>query len=287
MRKSIKVSLVLFALALATGGVNNAQSAEMMYNSFNAAGVDNGPTVDTTFTLTKPTAISSIINYHWNYGAGKDPNAAIGWIGIEQVVNGAANVQLGRWPAFGKVGAYGMTNVFWVANPNLLLGPGTYKIVDSDPATWSFAGYSYAPVGTEPYGDGVNWELYKGFTQIFAAASATATSPAAGATGVAVKQPLTITFSENVAQGPAWNNITATYVNYAGTAPVTVTVPLTKSLKGKVLTLTPRTAFRAHALVTVTLPAGSVVDAGVAVPGFGSLPSAPSAAYQYTFSTAP
>lgn len=273
-------SLVLFVLVLATGGVKNAQSAELIFNSFNAAGVSNGPTVDTTFTLTKSTTISSIANYHWNYQAGLDPNLVIGWIGIEQIVSGSANVEIGKWPVVAKAGAYGALNVMWVVSPNVLLGAGTYKIVDSDNATWSYADYAYG-------GDGVDWAPGKGFTQIYSAAAATATTPANGLTAVSIKQPLTITFSENVVPGPAWNNITATYINYAGTLPTTVSVPLIKTLSGKVLKITPKSSYGAHALVTIKIPAGSVADLGVTSSVAGTLASAPSGAYQYTFSTAP
>jgi hypothetical protein len=289
MMKRFKVSRLLtvamFVLAFAAGGVQSALSTELIFNSFNAAGVGNGPTVDTTFTLTKPTTIATIVNYHWNYGAGQDSNLVIGWIGIEQIVSGEPNVEIGRWPVIGNKTA--PVNVMWFANANVLLGPGTYKIIDSDPATWSYANYSYAPVGTVPYGDGVNWEVNKGFSLIYAAATVTATTPANHATGVSIKQPLTITFSEKVVKGPAFNNITATYINYAGTKPTTVTVPLTKTLTGNVLKLTPTASYGSHALVTVKIPAGSVVDLASVTPGITVVDPAPSASYQYTFSTSP
>ncbi|HIJ86239.1 MAG TPA: Ig-like domain-containing protein [Desulfuromonadales bacterium] len=272
--------VALFVLVVAAG---NVLASEMFFESFNAAGVDNGPTVDTIFTLTKPTAISSIVNYHWNYSQGQDPNLVAGWIGIEQIVAGAANVEMGKWPAVGRVGAYGMTNVLWVATANVLLGPGTYKVTDSNPETWSYAAYSYAPYG---WPDGANWEINKGFSQIFSAASATATVPANGATAVSTRQPLTVNFSENVVQGPAWDKITATYLNYSGTKPVVTTIPLSKSLRNNVLKLTPKTPFKGHALITVTIPAGSVVDLG-GTSSSGALDPAPSKAYQYTFTTAP
>ena len=251
----------------------------MLYNSFNAGGVSNGPTVDTTFTLSKPAAISSIVNYHWNNSYGVDPNLVIGWIGIQQITSDGTAVEIGKWPAIGKTGAYGATNVLWVASPNIQLSAGTYKITDSDASTWSYCDYNY--------NDGPNWAPGKGFTQIYAAATATATLPANDATAVTAKQPLSITFSENVAQGPAWNSITATYVNYVGTKPTTVSVPLSKSLKGNVLKLTPATSYRTHALVTVKIPAGSVVDLGITNSVAGILDAAPSGAYQYTFTTTP
>ena len=276
------VVLVLAGLAFTAGEVKQSQASSMVFNSFNAAGVSNGPTVGTTFTLTQTTTVSSIVNYHWNNMSGHDPNLVAGWIGIEQVVNGFPNVEIGRWPAIGKVGAYGATNVLWVVSPNMQLGAGTYKITDSNPETWSFADWIWSPDT-----NGADWTPGKGFSQIYTAASATATLPVNGATGVTAKQPLTITFSENVAQGPAWNNITASYINYSGTTPTTVNVPLSKSLKGNVLKLTPTGSYRKNALVTVKLPAGCVVDLGKTESVAGILSAAPAGAYQYTFTTAP
>lgn len=275
-------SLVVFVMALVAGGVKNARSSEMIFNSFGAAGVSNGPTVETTFTLTKPTTISSIVNYHWNNMAGQDPNLVIGWIGIEQIVSGSANVEIGRWPVVGRIGAYGAVNVMWVASPNVLLGAGAYKIIDSDSATWSYTDYPWGGGG-----EGANWVPGQGMSQVYAATKATDTVPANGAVAVTVKQPLTITFSENVVQGPAWNSITASYINYSGAVPVTVNVPLTKTLSGNVLKITPKGSYGAHAFVTVKIPAGSVADLGVTESVAGILSAAPSGYSQFSFSTAP
>ena len=283
--RSNRVSLVLFfflfGLVVCSGGVSTSFASELIYNSFNAAGTANGPTVDTVFTLTKPTTIAAITNYHWNNGAGQDPGLVNGWIGIEQLVSGADNVVVGRWPATGKPGAYGAPNTWWYAYPNTLLGPGTYKIVDSDSATWSYTGYSYYG-----YEDGPDWAAGKGFTQMFAAAGVTAISPADGANGIGSKQAVKITFSENVVPGPAWNSVEISYMKNSDYGPVKKVVPTSKSLSGNVLTLVPAEKYRENTLITVTLPAGSLMDNGMTPPG-GTQPEPayPTGAFRSNFST--
>lgn len=273
--------ILFFALIVSMGVATNALSSELIYNSFNAAGTASGPTVPTVFTLTKPTTIAAITNYHWNSGIGQDPDLVNGWIGIEQIVSDSESVMIGRWPAFGKPGAYGAPDTWWYAYPNTQLGPGTYKVVDSDNGTWSYTTYSYPG-----YADGPNWELNKGFTQIFAAATVTATSPVDGAVNVDSKQAVTITFSEKVNPGPAWDTITITYLKNNDKCPIIKSVPITKSLSDNVLTIVPEEKYRHNKLIAVTLPAGSLQDTGTNPPGATQPePAYPLGAYQYTFST--
>ena len=270
--------LALFGLVISTGVVTNALSAELIYNSWNGAGTANGPTVDTVFTLTKPTTIAALVNYHWNNGAGQDAATVNAWIGIERIVSGKPNVLVGQWPVTSKPGAYGMEDTWWYAYPNLLLAPGTYKIIDSDPATWSFTDGGSA--------DGPDWEAGKGFTQVLAAAEVTTTVPANGATGVKQMQALTITFSENIAPGPAWDKITITYPTYSGKKQIIKSVPVIKTLSGNVLVITPKERFQENTLMTVTLPAGSLQDTGNSPWGTPQPePAYPAAAHKYTFIT--
>ena len=46
-------------------------------------------------------------------------------------------IVLGTWPASGQPGSGGVSDAYWTARPNLVIGPGEYTILDSDPATWS------------------------------------------------------------------------------------------------------------------------------------------------------
>lgn len=145
----------------------------------------------------------------WNNGAGSDASLVNGWIGIDRVVSATRTVPVGRWPATSTVGAFGMPNTFWYAYPAITLPAGTYRVVDSDHATWSYTttnSFAYLGVGTD-------WEPGKGFSQIMAHTPVvSATTPASMATGVAITSPVTLTFDGPVQPGPAWSKITLSYL---------------------------------------------------------------------------
>lgn len=79
------------------------------------------------------------------------------------------------------------------------------------------------------------------------------TDPANGATGLWLTPAITVTFDEPVVEG---TNYTGVELATGGAA-----VPASKSLSGKVLTLTAPSKLRPGASYTVTLPAGAVKDA--------------------------
>lgn len=72
-------------------------------------------TTEVTFRLTE------VWTYHWNGGAG----APAGTIALQPASGGL----LGPWRAELYNGVY------WVARPGITLPPGTYTVIDSDPAT--------------------------------------------------------------------------------------------------------------------------------------------------------
>lgn len=94
----------------------------------NGGAVQNRPAAVTTFTLDRALYLTQITTYHWNAGNG----AAPGTISL-RAPDGRI---LGPWVAEGRPGS-GAQNVNWVARPDLLLSPGIYTVIDSDPATWS------------------------------------------------------------------------------------------------------------------------------------------------------
>lgn len=89
-----------------------------------------GPRNPTRFTLSKQTMISKIITDHYNEDEG---TTAAGTITILN----KSKMAIGIYKAKGKNGSNGTTNGKWVAEPNVLLEPGTYYIQDSEPSTWS------------------------------------------------------------------------------------------------------------------------------------------------------
>ncbi len=88
----------------------------------------NGATTPTTFTISETWLITEIRTYHWNDGQGVTP----GLLGLMD-----ENSILGPWDAIGEPGSGGVPNAYWVATPNIVIGPGTYRVLDSDVDTWS------------------------------------------------------------------------------------------------------------------------------------------------------
>lgn len=114
-----------------TGGQSAASSAptttagtpRTLYDNGNAGGVGNGPTRETSFTLSAPTRITRITDYHWNNGLG----APAGTIGLR----GPGGQVYGPWRASLRGKAY------WIVTPNVVLPAGRYAIIDSGAATWA------------------------------------------------------------------------------------------------------------------------------------------------------
>ena len=111
-------------------GVNpaNTNEEEKIFDNGNIAGVYNGPTSPTVFTLSKTTYITRIENYHY-FNGGKKP----GTIGLKS----STGKVYGPWQAYGIIGQGGVQNATWVAQPKIQLPAGTYTVIDSDPSTWS------------------------------------------------------------------------------------------------------------------------------------------------------
>ncbi len=94
----------------------------------NDLGVQNGGT-SPSWIVKKPLRVTKIQTYHWNDAHGAGP----GTIGLR----GADGTAYGPWQAEGVPGMNDVPNAYWVVNPNQVVEPGVYKVIDSDPATWS------------------------------------------------------------------------------------------------------------------------------------------------------
>ncbi len=107
-------------------------------------GVSNNPPVKTLVTLSNPVRITKMMTYHWTSGAGTPP-------GTLALKNTATGVVHGPWSAIGrKDGADGAVGsvwpttsngppyLYWLSQPNADVPAGTYEVVDSNPATWSY-----------------------------------------------------------------------------------------------------------------------------------------------------
>lgn len=103
-------------------------AAEPAIEIGNTRAVQNGGTPPTWVT-DQPMKVTEISTYHWNDGKGKTP----GTLGLKA----ADGTEYGPWPTTGLPGQGGVPNASWVAKPNEVVPPGSYKVVDSDPGSWS------------------------------------------------------------------------------------------------------------------------------------------------------
>ena len=101
-----------------------------LFDNGNTARVYSRPRRPTWITVEVPTRIVKITNYHWNNGRGASP----GTIGLER----HDGITYGPWRAGGSAGQGGRRNVYWTVYPDVTIPPGTYRVIDSSPGTWSY-----------------------------------------------------------------------------------------------------------------------------------------------------
>jgi len=82
------------------------------------------------FSIQSPTMIVRITTDHYNDGMGTQAAGKI------SILDRDGN-NIGTFKAYGKSGTDGTPNAKWVCEPHKVLEKGTYKILDSDMATWS------------------------------------------------------------------------------------------------------------------------------------------------------
>lgn len=117
---------IMLAMFVIFGGtvVANAEDGTLFDNT-NGDPVLDISHLSPTLTLDAPTKITGITTFHGNGGRGTGSPGKIGIAGV------------GMWQAEGLTGEGGVPNARWQVAPNVELQPGTYIIIDSDPATWS------------------------------------------------------------------------------------------------------------------------------------------------------
>lgn len=107
----------------------NMEGQILIFDNFNTGGVMNGPTVATTFTTNSSWLVQSIQTYHWNSGKGANPGSIS--------LRNSAGVNIGTWTATGSP-ASGISNIFWTVSPKVVITAGSYTIIVSNNATWSY-----------------------------------------------------------------------------------------------------------------------------------------------------
>jgi hypothetical protein len=101
----------------------------VIFDNWNISGVSNNPENPTEFTIDKTYYVTSIQNYHWNNRQGDLP----GSIGLKK-----GEILIGNWKVIKATpGQGGVPNVNWICYPNMVIQPGKYSIIDSNPKTWS------------------------------------------------------------------------------------------------------------------------------------------------------
>lgn len=95
----------------------------------NKGAVKNGPSNPVEINTPGPIFVKSIRTYHWNGGRGSRP----GTISIRA----SGGRTLGPWQARGVNGSGGVPNAYWYVEPDVVLMPGKYQIIDSNPSTWA------------------------------------------------------------------------------------------------------------------------------------------------------
>lgn len=113
-----------------------ASRSVTIFDNGNIDAVGNQPTRPTVFEVGRPVTIVRIMTYHWNNAAGTGRPGTIGLLSD-------TGYWYGPWRAVGQPGQGGVPNAYWVATPNQALPTGTYRVIDSDPSSWSQNGGSY------------------------------------------------------------------------------------------------------------------------------------------------
>lgn len=67
--------------------------------------------------------------YHWNNARGRPP----GKISFKH----ESGRVFGPWQARGKPGQGGVPNAYWTVETSVILPPGGYTVIDSEPSTWA------------------------------------------------------------------------------------------------------------------------------------------------------
>lgn len=104
--------------------------AEQQIFSITSIGVaNNGATKATRFFTSRSWLVTRIVTYHWNNGQGMTP----GTISLRA----DDGTTYGPWQAIGEPGSGGVLDAYWVVKPNVVIPPGAYTVLDSDPSTWA------------------------------------------------------------------------------------------------------------------------------------------------------
>jgi len=98
--------------------------------------VNNEQTAIVYLDLAYKTRITKIQTYHWNYGAGTESPGSILIVDMNSQESDGG-YPMTKYEAYGLEGSGGAPNAYWVVEPDLVLEPGLYAIIDSGSSTWA------------------------------------------------------------------------------------------------------------------------------------------------------
>lgn len=98
--------------------------------------VYNRPAGSVYLDLTDKTRITKIQTYHWNYGAGTESPGSILIVDMNPQESDGG-YPMTEYEAYGLQGSGGAPNAYWVVEPDIVLEPGQYMIIDSETSTWA------------------------------------------------------------------------------------------------------------------------------------------------------
>lgn len=131
---AVAIGLAMTGPFAAIAGPHSALAAGVetvrIFDNGNIDAVYNQPDRPTEFDISRPVTVARVMTYHWNDGAGTNRPGTISLLSD-------TGYFYGPWRAAGSPGQGGVPNAYWIATPNQKLPPGTYRVIDSDPATWS------------------------------------------------------------------------------------------------------------------------------------------------------
>ena len=128
--KVIALFIALTALTFSGCGADEKAAPEndIIWSNNNIQGVRSDPQNDTVIVLDQDYFVSAIMDYHY-FNNGVKPGT-ISLVGED-------GTKYGPWQAKGREGQGGVENAYWDTYPNVQLKEGEYKVIDSDPETWS------------------------------------------------------------------------------------------------------------------------------------------------------
>jgi hypothetical protein len=101
---------------------------ELIFDNVNNTVAPGRAVSETEFFLEQKTMITKIQNCH-NFIYGSSPGSI--------AIVDTKGKRYGPWQAIGVVRGADFSNAYWEVSPNIVLPPGQYTVIDSDPTSWS------------------------------------------------------------------------------------------------------------------------------------------------------